>query len=766
VAWQPTPYTWPLAIAAVTTAALTAHALHRRRVPGAPLFALVSGSLTLWSAAYALELASATLHGQMSWLAVRYVGVLVMPPAWLAFCLQYTGHERFLTRRAVAAVVGVAALTYVALLTNDAHGLFWRDSRLVELDGLLKWRSGLGPGYWLNVAWSYALILLGDVLILHALARSPRVHVGQSVCLLLATLVPTVANGFHQAGWQPLGFVDPTPPAFTVSTAFMAWALFRYGFLTLVPVARYAVVDGLRDPVIVLDPAERIVDLNPAARRLLAPEASPLGRACADVFGPWPPATDVGNAEITREVGGEQRTFEVRPSTLAGGRRPGRVVVLADVTERKRAEEAIARKNQHLQALLESGRVISAGLELPSVLQNISEEAARLVDGHPGGIGLVHDGHVVFDSLWVEGRWESARARLRLGDGAAGTVAASGQARIVNDATVLAAEPLGRYAVPGFIDVPITGRGGAVTGVLHVRRRPGGPAFDDGAREQLESLARQAAVAIENAALYGSVLEKRQVLEGLYEQERRLSGSLQALNSLRTNFMIVTSHELRTPLTVLRGYHDLLVGGGLAAEESRKALEVCRRTTERMVAGLEDILEMLQLDEGRVRLVRRATDVGVLAHEVAGELQPFATRRGQTLEVGNRGVHEAEVDPGKIRLVLHNLLENAVKFTPDGGHIRLGLEPQEAAVHVVVEDDGIGIDPGELERIFERFYTGGDARHHRSGQFEFETRGAGLGLALVRGHCEAHGGRAWAESGGPGRGSRFHVLLPRAHGTG
>jgi signal transduction histidine kinase len=235
---------------------------------------------------------------------------------------------------------------------------------------------------------------------------------------------------------------------------------------------------------------------------------------------------------------------------------------------------------------------------------------------------------------------------------------------------------------------------------------------------------------------------------------------------MRNNFLIVTSHELRTPLTVLRGYHDLLVGGGLAAEEARKAIEVCRRTTERMVAGLEDILEMLQLDEGRVRLVRRATDVAVLVHEVAGELQPFARRRGQTLEVANGGVHEAEVDAGKIRLVLHNLVENAVKFTPDGGHIRLALEPDGASVHVVVEDDGIGIEAGELDRIFERFYTGGDALHHRSGHFEFETRGAGLGLALVRGHCEAHGGRAWAESPGRGRGSRFHVLLPRSRGTG
>jgi signal transduction histidine kinase len=762
VSWQSTPYTWPLTIAALTSAALTAHAVLRRRVPGAKLFALVTASLTLWSAAYAFELASGTLAAQMAWLDVRYVGVLLMPFVWLAFCLQYTGHDRRLTPRTVGVGLGVCAAFWIALVTNGAHGLFWRDLRLAEVDGLLKWQSTLGPLYWINVAWSYALLLVGDVLLLHALARSPRVHVGQAVCLLLATSVPTAANAAYQAGWQPLGFVDPTPPALTISALLMSWALFRYGFLTLVPVARYAVVDGLRDPVIVLDPAGRIVDLNPAARLVLGPQAgSALGEACVDVFGPWPEATGPGFPEMVRNVDGDRRTYEVRISSLAGGRRPGRLVVLADVTERRRAEDAIARQNQHLQALLESGRVISAGLDLPRVLQNIAEEAARLVDGEPGGIGLVRDGKVVFDSLWASGSWEQANVSLPLGDGAAGGVASSATARIVNDATVLVAEPLGRYAVPGFIDVPISGRGGAVTGVLHVRRRARGRPFEDADRELLESLARQAAIAIENAALFGTVLEKGRALESLYEHERRLSASLQALSVMKNNFMIVTSHELRTPLTVLRGYHELLTEGALAGPAAAQALEVCRRTTERMVSGLEDILEMLQLDEGRVRLAPRTTDVAALVHEVAREIEPFARRRGQTLRVANGSVLEACVDVDKIRLVLHNLVENAVKFTPDGGHIRLTVELQEEQIHVVVEDDGIGIEPAELDRIFERFYTGPDALHHRSGHFEFETRGAGLGLALVRGHCEAHGGCAWAESDGRGHGSRFHVVLPR-----
>src|SRR5262249_42923669 len=150
----------------------------------------------------------------------------------------------------------------------------------------------------------------------------------------------------------------------------------------------------------------------------------------------------------------------------------------------------------------------------------------------------------------------------------------SGRARIVNDVRedpdVIRPEELIKYGVVGMLNVPIQDRSGVVVGVLDVRRRPGGPPFGDAERLVSESLARQAAIAIENAALYGALEEKKakiaeslRAIEDLYAHEQQMTRRLQELNLMKTNFMIVTSHEMRTPLTLLRGYLEALLEGYL-----------------------------------------------------------------------------------------------------------------------------------------------------------------------------------------------------------
>ncbi|MBL8195601.1 MAG: ATP-binding protein, partial [Blastocatellia bacterium] len=103
---------------------------------------------------------------------------------------------------------------------------------------------------------------------------------------------------------------------------------------------------------------------------------------------------------------------------------------------------------------------------------------------------------------------------------------------------------------------------------------------------------------------------------------------------------------------------------------------------------------------------------------------------------------------------------NAIKFTLDKGEISLELIREKEFIHITVKDDGIGIVEKELERIFDKFYTGGDPMQHSSGKYEFGARGTGLGLAIAKNYAEIHGGRLWAESDGPGKGSSFHLLVP------
>ncbi|MBL8150071.1 MAG: GAF domain-containing protein [Blastocatellia bacterium] len=432
------------------------------------------------------------------------------------------------------------------------------------------------------------------------------------------------------------------------------------------------------------------------------------------------------------------------------------------------------KKIANFTQLLESIRIINSRLELNRVLQNIAAESARLIDGEPGGIGLVEADQLVFRRLWQKGQWQDSNLTFKLGEGIAGIVASHGVARIVNDPKtdpdVVFPELIDNYYVHGLMDVPIIDSNGKVIGVLDVRRKAGNRPFTDSDCKLVEELAYQAAVALENASLYGKLEEKSLMLseslseiERLYQNEQQINYALQELDQMKTDFMIVSSHEMRTPLTVLKGYIELILEGALGSltKSQMRSLETCLKTVDRLISSFNEILEIVKIDANRINLDIVKLDLKWVAKDLLNELDKHLQDRNLTLSVEiESSLPKVFGDLEKLRMVLKNLLQNAIKFTPDDGQIYLKAKLEGDMVHIRVEDTGIGIESSELERIFEKFYTGTDAMYHSSGEYEFGTRGAGLGLTIVRGYVRAHQGMIWAESAGSGKGSSFHILLP------
>lgn len=247
------------------------------------------------------------------------------------------------------------------------------------------------------------------------------------------------------------------------------------------------------------------------------------------------------------------------------------------------------------------------------------------------------------------------------------------------------------------------------------------------------------------------------------ERIKRAEQQARELNRLKTNFMVVTSHELRTPLTVIRGYNEMLIDGwaGPLPERPRELLRIAQTNVDRIIALLNDIARLLAVDDARLLLTREPVDVGALLQGLAAEVQVFVERRQQHLSVqAPADLPSLSVDRGKLGVALRALLENAIKFTPDGGAITVHVSATNDGLQVSVRDTGVGIDARELQHVFDRFYAGADPDYHSSGRYEFRTRGVGLGLAIAKGYVEAHGGRLWAESEGADRGSTFHAWLP------
>jgi two-component system phosphate regulon sensor histidine kinase PhoR len=229
--------------------------------------------------------------------------------------------------------------------------------------------------------------------------------------------------------------------------------------------------------------------------------------------------------------------------------------------------------------------------------------------------------------------------------------------------------------------------------------------------------------------------------------------TVRRLETVRRDFVANVSHELRTPIASLKAMAEALEGGALdEPAAARDFVSRMHREIDELAQLVEELLGLARIEGGAdLRLERVGGDE--LVEPVLSRLRPLADRAGVSLELDGRAATPVLADRERIGQVLSNLVHNAVKFTPRGGHVSVGTEDGADLVRFVVRDTGIGIAREDLDRIFERFFKAERSR---------ATGGTGLGLAIAKHVVQAHGGSITAESAGPGRGSTFSFTLPRA----
>ncbi len=490
--------------------------------------------VSLYAFGNAIRTGSTTLATFRVGTFVKYVGILGLGPTQLWFGLTYSGRESLLGRRHWALLVAWPIFVLVLVGTAPMHDLLWNVVEFSPGPPIASVDRVDGPVVWLNFVYQYALILATYVLIaLVGIRRSGRYRV-QVGLMLLGGVIPLAASAILLSRGNPVATLDPTSFAFTITGGVFAVALFRFGFLDLVPIARHTLVEEMSDPIFVVDLGDQVVDVNAAGAELLDGVEQPLGRP-ADEVAPSDDALESGDesSEADVVVGSEDgpRYFDINRTTLTDrtGSVMGYLLIYRDVTERRIAEE-------RFQRLIERSSDMVVVLDEAGTVTFASESVERVLGCEP--TELV--GERVVDRVHPDDRSE------------------------------LLAD-LSEYGTEyGYTDT-------------YVAR------VDDAAGDW-HFIEARATNLLDDPFVEGIVLNARDVTE-----KRRRKRELERQNERLDQFASVVAHDLRNPLNVAIGRADLLEANVDAEHE--ESIDNVRRQLDRMEAIITDSLTLARSGE-------------------------------------------------------------------------------------------------------------------------------------------------------------------------
>jgi signal transduction histidine kinase len=299
-----------------------------------------------------------------------------------------------------------------------------------------------------------------------------------------------------------------------------------------------------------------------------------------------------------------------------------------------------------------------------------------------------------------------------------------------------------------------------IVGLMVLGIKESGDMYNDEDLQVLGIIAAQSAIAIENAMLYEETKNFSKKMEEEVKRAtvdlRTANEKLKKLDAAKSEFISIASHQLRTPLTVIKGYISMMVEGsfGPLSNPIKDSLEKVYTSNERLISLVENLLNISRIESGRLKFNYQTLQFEDVVGSVVEELTNNAKDKGIDLEFkkSKNNLAKVTIDVEKIRQVLMNLIDNAIKYT-DKGSVLVTLDRKNDNLVFCVKDNGMGILPDDLPKLFKKFVRGQNA-------MLTHTEGTGLGLFVAKQMIESHKGKIWADSEGENKGARFCFELP------
>jgi PAS domain S-box-containing protein len=564
MAWYAQVYLSVVLLGGIFSAVLAAYAWRHRAVQGALALAAFLGIVAFWNCVIILRMINTDPVWDVIWLNMRYAVLAATPVAIFVFALQFSGWQAWLRPARVGLLAVIPALTQGVVWHHGAQGRVFSPATS-------RW-------YGVHTVYSYGLVGAALLLLLVEMMHASALRRRQILFLILGILLPVITVTIYTLKWLPFGHLELNAPALLGTGVCFAWTLFHYQLFDLAPIARSALFDNINDAMLVLDRQGRIIDVNLAAEQLLErPRVETLGLGADQALAWWPELAaqlrhqQHAHAELTQPRQAERVVYDLRISPLFNHRRQasGTLVMLRDISARKRAEDALQQSQAQLQAALrreqerrqlsetlrEALTLVSSTLEPRRVVGLLLNELQKVVAYHFASVMLVDGDELVrlvrrnhHGDSYFAARFPISAYPLN--------AAALNEKRpiVVTDVEQDARWNVSRETegVRSLLNTPLLVQDRAI-GVLCIGRHDD-MAYTDDDGNIVFAFAMQVAVAVENSRLAeetrAALVDLQFTLERLQRTQKRLveSEKMAALGKLIAN----VAHEINTPVGAIR----------------------------------------------------------------------------------------------------------------------------------------------------------------------------------------------------------------------